>query len=170
MAVVFKAEAIVPKGFDVGRIKREIEYVLEAEGIDDRHELAKTTEGWSSAPHMDYETKVKANEAWVWIGPVGSQELVDKWRRIDEGTAARGWSSTSVMVFPFQGVGQSYDAKTRPGHFGRAGTGEKKGPIRRTRRIRSHSIEARQWSQILGKKRIKPFAANIQAAIDRGLA
>ena len=170
MAFTVKATAIVPKGFDAGRIKREIEYVLEKEGIDDRAILAKTIDGWSSAPHMDYETKVTANEASVWIGPAGSQEMVDKWRRIDEGTPVRGWTSATTMVFPFQGVGASYDAKTSPRQFSSAAQWTKKGSIRRTKQIKAHSIEARLWSETLALKRIKPFASNVQAAIARGLA
>ena len=152
------------------KIQKEIQGALDSEGRRDQKEFAKTVEGWSSAPRMTYETQIKADEASVWIGPSGSEEMVDKWRRIDEGTEPRSWTSATTMVFPFQGRGQSYIAKTKPRQFSSAGSWKKLGPITRTHNIHDHSIEAREWSKTLGEQRIKPFADDIQQAINRGLA
>ena len=170
MAFTVKATAIVPKGFDVGRIKRELEYVLEKEGIDDRAIFNKTISGWDGTkPTMGYKTGVTANAAWVWIGPDGGD--IEKWQRIDEGTPERDIISSTTMVFPFQGRGQSYNPKTRATWLGSTpGAGQKFGPIRRTKHVKGHSIEARLWSKTLAAQRIGPFASNVQAAIARGLA
>jgi hypothetical protein len=171
MAFTVKATAIVPKGFDVGKIKGEIDAALEQEGVNDRAILNKTIEGWDGEkPTMAYETQIKSNEASVWIGPKGSESSVEKWRRIDEGTEERGWTSANTMVFPWQGYRNSYDAKTRPRQFSSGGPGTKHGTTRRTKTIKRHSIDAREWSKTLGEQRIKPFAENVQAAIDRGIA
>ena len=170
MAFTIKAQAISPKPFDVGKIQKEIQGALDSEGRRDQKEFAKTVEGWSSATRMTYETQIKADEASVWIGPSGSEEMVDKWRRIDEGTEPRSRTSATTMVFPFQGRGQSYIAKTKPRQFSSAGSWKKLGPITRTHNIHDHSIEAREWSKTLGEQRIKPFADDIQQAINRGLA
>lgn len=172
MPFTLKATAISPKPFNVGRVKREIQYVLEQEGIDDRNTLKKTTEGWSSAPMMDYEYKVKGNEAYVWIGPAGSQDMIDKWRRLDEGTEEHPITPVNVpyLVFPYQGKGRSYIAKTKPRYFGQAGSGQKLGPITKRKHVLHPGNEPREWSKVLAERRIKPFAASVQAAINRGLA
>jgi len=170
MAFTVKATAIVPKPMNVGKLKREIEYVLEYEGVNDRAILNKTISGWDgSKPTMGYKTGVTANTAWVWIGPDGGD--IEKWVRIDEGTPERDIISATTMVFPFQGRGKSYNPKTRPLWLGsQSGAGQKFGPIRRTKHVKAHSIEPRYWSKTLAAQRIGPFAENVQAAIARGLA
>jgi hypothetical protein len=168
MAFTVTAKAIVPKGFDAGKMKREIQSVLDKEGKRDRPEFAKTTQGWSSAPAMGYETGITSSEAYVWIGPKSGD--IEKWVRIDEGTPSRNIASANKMVFPFQGRGKSYIPKTRPLWMGSSGSGgQKLGPIVRTNLVKGHSIEARLWSKTLAAQRIGPFASNIQAAVARGL-
>lgn len=172
MAFTVRATAIVPKGFDAGRIRREVEYVLEKEGIDDRATFKKTIEGWKGTkPTMGYETKVTSKEASVWIGPDGGD--VDKWTRIDEGTeehviAAR---NAPTLKFPFQGKGRSYNPKTRSTWLGSVpGAGQKFGPIITPKSVLHPGTEPRYWSKTLAARRIGPFASNVQAAIARGMA
>ena len=170
MAFTVKATAIIPIGFDTGKLEAEIGRALVKEGEYDAKVLGKTTSNWSSAPPMGYKIGFGSNNVWVWIGPWGTQDMVDKWRRIDEGTEERGWTSANTMVFPWQGYRNSYEAKTKPGSFSSSGPGRKLGTTRRTKTIRAHSIDAREWSKTLGEQRIGPFAENVQAAIARGLA
>ena len=170
MAFTVKATAISPKPFNVGKMRRRIHKACEVEGFKDAKEFRKTTDGWSEAPPMGYEIEIKGDYLAVWIGPKGPQRLIDKWRRIDEGTPTRGWTSSTWMVFPFQGVGASYDAKTTPRKFSSKANWTKKGPIRKTKQIKAHSIEPRLWSETLANRRIKPFAESVQLAINRGLA
>lgn len=169
MAFTVKAYAISPKPFDVGKLEQEIGKALIKEGERDAKQLKKTTEGWSSAPPIDYTIELKANVAAVWIGPWGTDELIEKWRRIDEGVEEHPIDSQTTMVFPWQGRGVSYDAKTQPRQFSSRSSWTKKGPTRRTKHINAHYITAREWSKTLAEQRIGPFADDIQKAIDRGL-
>ena len=169
MAFTVKAYAISPKPLDVGKLQKEIQAALDNEGRRDEKELAKTVDGWSSAPRMTHETEIKASMAAVWIGPSGTDEMVEKWRRIDEGVEEHPIDSQTMMVFPWQGRGMSYDAKTKPRQFSSGSSWTKKGPTRRTKHINAHYITAREWSKTLAEQRIGPFADDIQKAIDRGL-
>ena len=100
--------------------------------------------------------------------PRGSGWPVTKWRQIDEGTDIHPIASNTWMKFPFQGVGRSYLAKTKPRQFSSSGPGEKKGPYTKTKLVQ-HSIEAREWSKTLAEERIGPFAEAIQDAVNRGM-
>jgi len=169
MAFTIKATAISPKPFDIRKLEAEIGKALTEEGKRDAKTLSKTTEGWSSAPPMGYTIELKAKEASVWIGPWGTPELIDKWRRIDEGMEEHPIDSDTTMIFPWQGVGRSYTAKTTPKQFSSSSTSTKHGPIRRTKHIKAHYITPREWSKTLAEQRIEPFADSIQEAINRGL-
>ena len=164
------AYAISPKPFNVGRIRKNIRQVLRDEGTKDKVVLNKTIDGWDGEkPTMAYEAKVTAGDASVWIGPKGSQSAIEKWRRIDEGLPEHEIVSATTMIFPWQGVGSSYKAKTTPKKFSSGGPGTKHGTIRRTKHIKRHYITPREWSITLANQRIKPFADNIQAAINKAL-
>lgn len=175
MAFTVTAKAIVPKGFDTRKLRVEVGRALIDEGKRDRKEMEKTTghRTWSKAPPMGYLTGITLKSAWVWIGPIGNDELIEKWRRLDEGTkphpiAARRAPS---LAFPFQGKGKSYNPKTRPLWFGsRSSAGQKFGPIIKPKMVNHPGNEPRYWSKTLAARRIKPFAHNVQAAINRGLA
>jgi hypothetical protein len=175
MAFTVKATAIVPKPLNEGKIRSEIAKVLMEEGKNDRAQFNKTVSGWSGEmPAMIYKVEIKAGSASVWIGPSGPQSSVDKWTRIDEGweggytIAAR---NAPYLRFRWQGPKKSYNAKTTPGKFSSSGPGQKLGPVRSMKQVTHPGIyEPRGWSRTLGQQRIGPFAANIQAAIARGLA
>lgn len=169
MAFTVRATAIVPKGFKVENVRREVAKALIDEGKRDRGEFNKTVQAWTRAPSMHYETKITDKEASVWIGPKGA--LAERWSWIDEGTGPRSWTSAKQMVFPFQGRGKSYNPKTRSLWLGSvSGAGQKFGDITRTHTIKNHSIEPRYWSRTLAAQRIGPFARNVQDAINRGMA
>jgi len=169
MAFTIRAEAIVPEGFKVDKVNQEVQKVLDAEGKRDRATFNKTIEGWSTEkPTMVYETKITSKEASVWIGPKGSDWEITKWVQIDEGTEPHDITSTTWMRFPFQGVGISYDAKTKPRQFSSSGKGEKKGPYVKRKHV-WHSIEAREWSKTLAEQRIEPFADAVQDAVNKGM-
>jgi len=173
MAFTIKATAIVPKGFDVGKIRDEIAKVLADEGEKDKAMFNKTIDGWGGEkPTMAYETKIKSNEASVWIGPKGSESSIEKWRRLDEGTEEHDISAVNAprLAFPYQGKGKSYLPKTKPRQFSSSGPGRKLGPIVKPKSVRHPGNEPREWSKTLGEQRIGPFAENVQAAIARGLA
>lgn len=174
MAFAVRATAIVPKGFDVGKVRSNIAKVLIDEGKKDRGEFNKTVEGWSDVtPAMVYRTGIDTREAYVWIGPSGSDAAVDKWIRLDEGTephpiAAR---NAPTLAFPFQGRGRSYNPKTRPLWMGSIrGAGQKFGPVIRPLAVNHPGNAPRYWSKTLAAQRIGPFAENIQDAVDRGMA
>jgi hypothetical protein len=170
MAFTVRAEAIVPEGFKVDKVRSEVSKVLIAEGKKDRATLNKTVEGWrSETPAMVYETKITAKEASVWIGPKGGAWSVQKWVQIDEGTEPHDIVSSTWMRFPYQGRGQSYLAKTKPRQFSSSGPGQKLGPYTKTKVVRGHSIEAREWSKTLAEKRIEPFADAVQDAVNKGM-
>ena len=174
MAFTVKATAISPKPFNVGGARRRIRKACELEGFKDAQELRKTTEGWDEPTPIGYEIEIKADYVAVWAGPKGPERLVEKWRRIDEpGRAERHpivARNAPTLRFPWKGPRQSYDAKTKPGHFGRAGTGKKLGSIIRPKAVNHPGIyEPRRWSETLANRRIKPFADNIQNAINLGL-
>lgn len=170
MAITVRVQAIVPKPFDVGKLRSELARALQEEGKRDRAEFNKTVEGWKGeTPTMAWETKINASEAWVWIGPKGSESSIEKWRRIDEGVEEHEINSQTWMIFNWQGRGISYDAKTTPRKFSSSGPGKKIGPVIKTKHIGAHYITAREWSQTLADQRAGPFANDIQAAINRGL-
>lgn len=173
MALSVTAKAIVPKPFNVGKIRSEIAKALQDEGKHDREIFNKTVEAWTGAtPTMAYRVKIEAQRAWVWIGPLGSDEGVEKWIRLDEGAEPHPIVARRApkLVFPWQGPGRSYNPKTRPTWLGsRVGAGQKYGPIRKVTSVNHPGHEARYWSLTLLQQRIVPFAENIQAAINRGL-
>ena len=175
MAFTVKAYAISPKPFNVGRIRKNIRQVLRDEGTKDKVTLNKTIDGWDGEkPTMAYEAKITAGDAFVWIGPKGSQSAIEKWRRIDEpGRAKRHPISARrapYLRFPWQGLRSSYDAKTTPRKFSSSGPGKKLGTTRQVKTVDHPGIyEPREWSITLANQRIKPFAEAVQAAINKAL-
>jgi hypothetical protein len=173
MAFTVRATAIVPKGFKVPKIQREVQIALDKEGKNDKKEFDKTINWSGEKPKMAYETKITSKEASVWIGPKGAETAIEKWRRLDEGSPAHDISArrAPTLVFPWQGKGRSYNPKTRPTWMGsNRGAGQKFGPIRRPKLVNHPGNEPRYWSRTLAAQRIGPFAQAVQEAINKGMA
>ncbi len=174
MPFTIRAQAIIPGALKVNKVRAEVRKALTAEGKHDAKILSKTVSSWRgekpdlTAFHVGWAGS--KGEAFVWIGPTGSDSAIAKWIRLDEGSPAHGITARNApfMQFPFQGAGSSYTAATRPRWFG-SGQSRKHGPIVKRKHVSHPGNEPREWSIVLGKQRIGPFANNIQAAVNRGL-
>ena len=165
MGEVFVIKGIKPQRLRVAEIRQEILNEMRKEGTDQRRELNKTTRSWKG-DKPKFETLIGLDRppggATVLTGPTGSDDAVNKWRWLDEGTRIR-WAVMS----------RDWRSKTRPGHFG-SGSGSGRVVIAGRRAMQARNIrprpgiEARNWSEILSKRRKQPFSRRMIQAIQRG--
>lgn len=174
MALVVKVIPIKAELFDSAKVMKNIEGALDKAGKRMVTRFKKTTEGWKhGAPDFKHEVEM-GKDASVWAGPVGSDDMVEKWARLDNGADPHPIDAKNApyMVFPFQGPGRSYSSSTQPRIFRSKGW-EKVGPVLHTKHVEHPGFVAREWSQaqveIETDSPNSDFMKDLQAAIDEGL-
>jgi len=163
MGEVFVVKGIKPQRLKVDAYRQAILNALRAEGADQRRVLRQTTKTWKGEKPK-FETLVglergPSGSASVLTGPTGSDEAVNKWRWLDEGTKIR-WALMST----------DWRSKTKPGRF-KSGRGRGRVVIAGRRAMTQRGIrprpgiQARNWSQTLTKQRKRPFTRRLIRAM-----
>ena len=165
-----RIEPIYATPLEVDKAIAEIGKALDETGKHMAARFTTTTAAWQGiAPEMKSEVEM-GGEAAVWAGPDGSDEAIDKWKRLDEGVEPRVIAAKHgrYMKFLWQGPGQSYTASTKVRQFW-SGRREKHGDNWYPKVVHHPGHEAREWSDEMIKQELEPFAKRVQAAIDNAL-
>ncbi len=160
MAELVQVKAIKAKAMNLKRVREELLKALEAEGRETQKLYEQTVSTWQGdKPTFESLVEVGSSDVTVLTGPNGSEMALKKFKFLDEGTSKR-WALMS----------SDWQSKTRPGVL-KSGQGRGRVIVigkRRMRRPRP-GIQARDWTEKIGKQRHKPFIQAMIKAKNRGL-
>jgi hypothetical protein len=167
MPTVFVFKAIKPKKMKVDAIRLEILGELRKEGTVQRKELRKTTSGWRGEKPK-FESLVGLGRppggASVLTGPTGSTKAVNKWVWTDQGTRPHLIRARRAPRLRFQ---TGYVPSTTPKKF-TSRRSRRFGPTVRPKVVRHPGTKARGWTELLSKRRKRPFTKRMIKAMQRG--
>jgi hypothetical protein len=165
MAELFQVKAIKVKKMRIPTFQEIIKNALVAEGKDTEKEYQKTVATWKGdKPHFESIIDITGGDASVLTGPTGSNEALRKFKFLDEGTALR-WALMS----------QDWKSKTKPRKI-KSGSGRGRPVIVGRRAMQARGIgprpgiEAREWTETIGKRRKPKFTKRMVRAIQAGTA
>lgn len=160
---LFQVKIIKAKKMNIKQVKRELEKEAQNQARIVERKYADTTKSWKGAkPKFDSIIDI-GNEIAILTGPTGSDEAVNKFIWLDEGTKIR-WALMS----------SNWKSKTSPGRLS-SGGGRGKVIIAGRRAMRKRGIgprpgiKARNWTVTLQKQRRVPFTRAMIQATNRGL-
>jgi len=159
---VFQLKSIKPQRLKVDAIRLELLNELRKQGTATRNELRKATATWSDAPRFETLISLAGGDASALTGPVGSAQQVSKFVWLDKGTRIR-WAVMS----------SDWQSKTRPGRLN-SGPGSGRVVIAGRRAMQSRNIrprpgiEARGWTEMVAKRRKRPYQRAMVKAMQRG--
>ena len=155
MSISISVEPIPPKLVDMGKFRLESLNALRREGTKQREELRKTTKDWQGdKPKFESKISLSGGDAQVRTGTAGSKHGQDKWKWLNEGTAVR-----RALLSP------NWRSKTKPGTLR---TGKGAGQVLAVGyQFAFDGIEARLWTDLVTKKRQKPFARDYGNVVKR---
>lgn len=157
---LFQVKFLKPQKMKIDQVRRELLRELELEGRDVEKLYSETTRTWKGdKPKFESITDVSQEDASVLTGPTGSDLAVNKFVWLDEGTRIR-WAVMSG----------NWRSKTRPGRL-KSGRGRGRVLVagRRNMRKPRPGIKARGWTEMIQKRRKKPFTRRMIKAKNRGL-
>lgn len=167
--MTFVVKAIKPQKMKVDAIRLEILNELRREGKTHVKLLEQTTATWQHDVKFGFLISLAGSDASVLSGPSGG-DGVQIWERLD----TQGITPPNRDIVPVRARAlrfhTGYRAKTTVGKL-TSRPGGSFGPVIFRRRVRASArrrVPARQWSQTLGKQRIKPFRDAVLAATRRG--
>jgi hypothetical protein len=167
VSVVIAFKGIKPKKLKVQPIIDELKKELKAEGKFHQKELKKTVKGWRGAkPRFESLTDISVDSVVVLTGPTGTTKAVNKWRWTDEGTKPHIIRARRAPRLRFQ-VG--YVPSTTPKKF-TSRRSRRFGPVRRPVAVRHPGTKARGWTELLSKRRKRPFTKRMIRAMQKGSA
>ena len=164
MAVVFKA--IKPSRFDDKKFRQDMRHAAEAEGrkiLKDYQAIVRT---WEHKPEFKVSTSVAAQTGGVllevWTDSKTEEGQIFKF--VDEGTKPHEiWPKRQGGVLAFA---SAFTPKTRPRTLS-SGAG-KRGPVDTFRPYVQHpGTEAREYTETIEQKWQKPFAKDMQDAMNK---
>lgn len=167
---VFQAKQIKASKLKLDPVRLEVLNALRAEGREIRKELQRTTQTWEGAkPTFEIAIGLTQDEASVLVGPGGDRQGAQKWVWLNEGTEGpykiepRG---NYPLRFPNPGT---FSSKTLPGTLdSRAGSPGGPGVVY-ARSVEHPGIEARNWTEMVAKRRRRRFTRRMIKAKNRGL-
>lgn len=163
----FQVKAIKPAKLKVPKVRLELLNELRAEGRDEVRILRPTTDNWrGEKPDFDFEIGLTSREAVLLVGPTGSEKAVQKWVWLDEGTR-KNYPITARRA-PFLRFRSGYSPSTSPGSFKSRGAVKYGGWVQKKTVIHP-GIVARGWSEMLQKRRKRPYRDRMLAATRRGM-
>lgn len=153
---------IKAKRFALNTIRRAVEAGLKEEGREQEKLMRQTVSSWSgSKPTFHAKVETDGPNIKVVTEPSGDKKGVEKWIYLDQGTRIR-WALMS----------KGFKAKTKPGNF-RSGTGKGGAVIVGRRAMQKRNIaprpgiQARQWSELIAKRRERPFVRAMEGVYAR---
>ncbi len=160
MAELVQVKAIKAKPMRLKEVRLELLNAMRAEGKETQKLYEQTVETWKGdKPIFESLISLMHDDATVLTGPNGSEMALKKFKFLDEGTSKR-WALMS----------SDWQSKTRPGVL-KSGRGRGRVIVvgkRRMRRPRP-GIQARGWTEKIGRQRHKPFIQAMIKAKNRGL-
>ena len=158
MTLQFSFNFIKPSKMNIKNYKDLIVAIgLKNEAKIDRQELDKTTSTWKSdRPTMKSQIVINKRGATITTGPTGNKKGVERWKFLSDGTKIR-WAVMSP----------NWKSKTTPNRMN-SKTGKGRVIIMGKRAMQKRNIKprpgikARRWPMVLGKKRRRPFTANMK--------
>lgn len=157
MANVFVFKPVVPKLYNVAKVRQSIMKALDTEGKHTIPYLNVTVSTWNGKPTMGYKVEMKGNHAVMEAKPQGTGKDVLKWWWLAYGTQVR-----------YARLSRDWKSKTRVGVL-RPGPGQGRVVLRGRRAGAHRGIDARNWVQIIEKMRRRPFFDAMTRAIRNGL-
>lgn len=152
---VLVTKSIKPQRLKIDAIRLELLNELRAEGRDQVKEENKTIATWQhDKPTFEFLISLTRSDASVLSGPGGNPKGIKKWNWLNEGTRVR----RAVMS-------SNWRSKTKPGRL-RSGWGRGR-VVFISKRIARPGIEARGWSEIIQKRRKRPFQRRMISAMQR---
>ena len=163
----FQVKAIKPAKLKVKEVRLELLNELRKEGREEVKILRPTTDNWRGVrPDFEFEIGLTSKEALLLVGPTGSEKAVQKWVWLDEGTK-KNYPIVARRA-PFLRFRSGYSASTTPGSFKSRGSRTYGGWIQKKAVIHP-GIKARGWSEMLQKRRKRPYRDRMLAALRRGM-
>jgi hypothetical protein len=161
---LFQIKVIKAKKMNIPQVKRELEREAKNQAKIVEKKYKETTSTWQGEkPKFESIIDVGGSEIAILTGPTGSNEAVNKFVWLDEGTSIR-WALMS----------SNWRSKTKPGKL-RSGRGKGSVVIAGRRAMQRRNIrprpgiKARNWTLTLQRQRRKPFTRAMIAATNRGL-
>jgi hypothetical protein len=157
MAEVFQVKAIKAKPMRLKEVRLELLNALRAEGKENEKLLEQTWATWKGdKPKAETLIGLTTKDASVLTGPNGSEDALNKFKWLDEGTCVR-----------YATMSQDWKSKTTPGKL-KSGRGRGRMLFVNKRRPRP-GIKARGWTELIQKRRRRPFTNAMIKAKNRGL-
>lgn len=158
MPNVFQFKPVVPKAYNVAKVRQAIVTELNGEGKDTLPLLGETISTWNDPPQMGYTVRTAGADLVMEAGPKdkGSHQG-KKWFWLNYGTRVR-----------YARLSRDWKSKTTPGSI-RSGMGAGRVLVRGFKAGAHPGIQARQWVAIIEKMRAKPFQRRMQRAVANGL-
>lgn len=157
MGIVLQVKAIKAKKMNLKRVREELLKAAESEGKEVQKLYGQTVASWSGdKPRFESLVEVGRDDVTVLTGPNGSNEALNKFKWLDEGTRVR-----------YATMSQDWKSKTKPGVL-KSGRGRGKMLFVNKRRPRP-GIKARGWTELIQKRRKRPFTNAMIKAKNRGL-
>jgi hypothetical protein len=158
------AKGIKPKKLRVDKVRQNLLNTLRSEGNIVKKEYEKTIATWNDPPKFEVLIGLERKEggtATVLIGPTGTELQVNKFVWTDEGTEEHPIEAKNAPFLVFQ---SGYTPKTQPGKIA-SGPANRFGEFVKKKQVDHSGTEARRFTEIIVKRRRKPFAqAMIEAA------
>jgi hypothetical protein len=163
MPTTFTFKTIKTPKMNVQPMRGQIQAAVQAEAKFQKRELLKTVSAWKRKPKFVQETAARDPDLIVSVGPDAS-DAGKRWGWINDGVAGR---TITAKRAPFLKFRSNYSPSTRAGWFGSHPSGSW-GQWVRKRSVNWKGIEARDWTNILSKKRQRPFRDRILKASKAG--
>lgn len=154
---------IKPKKLNVDKVRQNLLNALRKEGNAVKKEYEKTVATWNDPPKFEVLIGLERppGSATVLVGPVGTTMQVNKFVWTDEGTEPHVIKAKNAPNLVFQ---SGYSPKTKPGKIASYPAGHF-GEFVRIKQVNHPGTEARKFTEIIVKRRRKPFTrAMIKAA------
>lgn len=158
MAEVFQVKLIKAKKLNVDAFADEIKKALKAEGQDVVGEYEKTTGTWKKKPEFEVLIDTSGGEAAVLVGT--DNEI---YNYVDQGTRPHIIRPVRARALRFK---SGYKAKTTPGKIG-SQSGGSFGDTVYAQQVRHPGSKAREFSQVIQKRRKKPFTRRMVKAMQK---
>lgn len=163
---LFQIKGIRPKKLQVDSIRLELLNELRRQGKETEAEFAKTVATWNDKPKFESEISLSGGDAMVLTGPTGSDEAVQHFEWVDQGTKPHIIRPRRGRVLRFS---SKFTPKTRKGWIGSQRGGPSGDPVYAPV-VHHPGTQARELSEAIQKRRKKKFTEGMVDAMQRGAA
>jgi hypothetical protein len=158
---------IRPERLKVDAVRMELLNNMRKEGTAAKQELEKTVGGWKGEkPKFEVLIGLTRDDTTVVVGPTGSDEAVNKWNWLNEGTKPHPIRAKRAKYLKYR---LGYNAGTRPGTLQSRGGYYVGSWWRRSRSVIHPGIEARGWTELVTQRRMPKFIKSTNEALRRGM-